>query len=528
MSTDLKTSLFINRQLPEFIRDEYPVFETFLEAYYEFLEQGREQSGNFDLITESKKFRDIQDVDKSIDDFEIYFMETYASFFPEDIEVTKEFLIKNVRPLYLSKGTENSFKLLFRLLFNEDIKYSRPSENILKVSDGDWKVEKKFKTYKIIKTEYISNGSNKKFDLLYKIGYSDIEVYFDSVLQNSNLYYVELEKQKINFYTAPSNNVTITINYKNFENLNISLFKNRQIVGQTSEATLIVEKVLEETILGTKLLSFFFDDKKYIGNFRRAEDVIINTYNQYNQLVKVRLESISVLDTINVVDGGAGYNVGDQVTIVGGEIPAAAIVKEIGSIGNVISILVTNLGKDFLEVPDCNLNYKGSGNAILSGVLSDPIEILPGAYVSEKSLISTESIRVQSQNFYHNYSYAISTQIEFDRYKNIFKKIIHPSGFREYNIWNYKNLISNENVTYSTNLKFSISGTVNVSNNSIYVTGNGTDFVNVNVSVLNVGSNISIAGEVKTVQSIINSTNLSVNSVFTSNANSQEMIIITV
>ena len=65
MTTDLKTSLFVNRQLPEFIRDEYPVFETFLEAYYEFLEQGREQSGDFDLITESKKFRNIQEIGRA-------------------------------------------------------------------------------------------------------------------------------------------------------------------------------------------------------------------------------------------------------------------------------------------------------------------------------------------------------------------------------------------------------------------------------------------------------------------------------
>ena len=33
------TSILINRQVPEFVREEYPLFITFLEAYYEFLEQ---------------------------------------------------------------------------------------------------------------------------------------------------------------------------------------------------------------------------------------------------------------------------------------------------------------------------------------------------------------------------------------------------------------------------------------------------------------------------------------------------------
>ena len=36
--SDLKTSLLVNRQVPEFVREEYPLFITFLEAYYEYLE----------------------------------------------------------------------------------------------------------------------------------------------------------------------------------------------------------------------------------------------------------------------------------------------------------------------------------------------------------------------------------------------------------------------------------------------------------------------------------------------------------
>ena len=36
--TDKKVSLLVNRQVPEFVREEYPVFISFLEAYYEFLE----------------------------------------------------------------------------------------------------------------------------------------------------------------------------------------------------------------------------------------------------------------------------------------------------------------------------------------------------------------------------------------------------------------------------------------------------------------------------------------------------------
>ena len=47
--SDFKTSLLVNRQVPEFIREEYPLFIAFLEAYYEYLETQQGSQKN-DLI----------------------------------------------------------------------------------------------------------------------------------------------------------------------------------------------------------------------------------------------------------------------------------------------------------------------------------------------------------------------------------------------------------------------------------------------------------------------------------------------
>ena len=56
MTTDLKTSLLVNRQVPEFVREEHPNFIAFLEAYYEFLQEKQGTQVN-DLITQAKKKR---------------------------------------------------------------------------------------------------------------------------------------------------------------------------------------------------------------------------------------------------------------------------------------------------------------------------------------------------------------------------------------------------------------------------------------------------------------------------------------
>ena len=137
---DQKTSILINRQVPEYVREEYPLFLTFLEAYYEFLESKQGSQKN-DLTTQLKSLRDISDVDESIDEFETQFLNSFASLIPVDAQVDKAFLLKNILPLYQSKGSENSFKLIFRMLFGEETEVVYPRDNILRASDGKWKID---------------------------------------------------------------------------------------------------------------------------------------------------------------------------------------------------------------------------------------------------------------------------------------------------------------------------------------------------------------------------------------------------
>ena len=128
MTTDLRTSILVNRQVPEFVREEYPLFITFLEAYYEYLETQQGVQLN-DLITKGKDLKTISDVDRSIDDFEVQFFNSFAPFLPKNVDIDKAFLIKNILPLYLAKGAENSFKLLFRFFFGDELELKYPKNN---------------------------------------------------------------------------------------------------------------------------------------------------------------------------------------------------------------------------------------------------------------------------------------------------------------------------------------------------------------------------------------------------------------
>lgn len=124
--------IILDRSVPGFVHDHYPLFEAFLDAYYEWLEQ---RLGPSDII---KNIRQYRDIDTTIDEFVDSFRTTYLRDLPSNVLADKRLLVKHIKRFYQNKGNEASFKFLFRILFNEDIQFYYPKVDILKCSDGVW------------------------------------------------------------------------------------------------------------------------------------------------------------------------------------------------------------------------------------------------------------------------------------------------------------------------------------------------------------------------------------------------------
>lgn len=125
-------SHLIANQLPDFVRTEYPVFITFLEKYYEFLDE-ENQVNNF-LLNYEKNF----DINRTLDTFIPKFKNQYAQNFPLNAQIDDRRLIKFIKQFYEAKGSEKAIELLFRILYNERTEIFYPSEQILRASDGIW------------------------------------------------------------------------------------------------------------------------------------------------------------------------------------------------------------------------------------------------------------------------------------------------------------------------------------------------------------------------------------------------------
>jgi hypothetical protein len=378
------TSILVNSQVPEFVREEYPLFITFLEAYYEFLETKQPGELN-DLTQQAKNLRYLSDVDFALDQFENSFFNSFAALLPRDVAVDKEFLIKNVLPLYLSKGNEASFKLLFRMLFNDEVAILQPRNNILRASDGKWTVDNILRIETDVRSVYTGDGSNSTFILAQTSGSGEIDVYVDGVLKTEDVdYFIRKETRKVVFVTPPAANTSVKIFYDNFD---ITLLNNRKVTGSTSGATALIERAVKRII--TDRLNFglpfelFIDSRTLISNFTNGETIVSDIVDSNGVLINLEADTFSILTKINVIDGGANYNVGDPVTVVGGGATTAAT-AEVESITDGFSDRIV-------------INYGGAGFKTAS-IISSDASLLPGVITGAVDAVNTSHYTANSYN----------------------------------------------------------------------------------------------------------------------------------
>ena len=340
--TSLKISNLVRNQVPEFVRDEYPKFVSFLEAYYEFLETKQGTQKN-DLINQAKSLRYLSDVDSSLDTFENNFYEKFASLLPREAAVRKDILFKNLTNLYLSKGSSSSYKLLFRMLFGEELEIIEPKNEVLRASASTWSVENSLRVDPdTLYLLHIGNGTTKTF-LLPSAAFTVKSVLINGV--ETTAYLVNQYSKRIIFTSAPSNGSSIKIFFNDFD---YSLLVNRKIEGKTSRASGIVERFAVSLVSNRNIEDLYVNSKTVIGVFANGEYCVTDIIVDEN-LLNLEFLTSSALRFINIIEGGSNYSNGDFVIVSGGgaEQEAVAVIEEVFS-GYIDTIRVNKPGSGFV------------------------------------------------------------------------------------------------------------------------------------------------------------------------------------
>src|SRR6056300_1219478 len=91
-------------------------------------------------VTNIQELLNFRDPDKVISNFLTKFRNEFLNTLPENLDdgIDKRKLIKYIKSLYRTKGTNRGHELFFKLLFGLQSETIYPREQMLRVSDGKW------------------------------------------------------------------------------------------------------------------------------------------------------------------------------------------------------------------------------------------------------------------------------------------------------------------------------------------------------------------------------------------------------
>lgn len=483
--TDIR-HVIIDRVIPEHIRDDYPMFEKFIHAYLEWLEQ---EKNGLDVITNLRKYRDI---DYTLDEFVDYFMNDYAKSFPQDIMGDKRLLLKFIKQFYKNKGNEASLKLLFRILFNEDIGFYYPKDDILRASDGKWE---QLITLKVLQSQILD--VNDLFDV--RIVGNDtgssgvVQSVFSYTDRGIPIYELNMTNTRGSFSlneTYSAGDITFNI----LEVLSLLRINNGGSgygVGETIElienddviATGRIDSVSRGAV---QSLSIINGGSGYRGEEKNVDDFInlplsftwngenfmerslasTNT-NEFdllsqplsfpisNELVEDEGDIIVITDSPEIIGSGAVGIVtlvsgtGEILTVSllsGGNnynIPRASVSSETGSgaiidaIGGGGTITAASLDNFPIKLDNTNENIivnivsDTGSNADISPIWNGSLIKYRGDWINDDGHLSASKY-LQDNDYYQDFSYDILSSIPKKRWDEIVNRLVHPAGFKKF------------------------------------------------------------------------------------------------
>jgi len=342
-----KVSTVIEDQIPDFIREDHNTFVLFLKSYYEYLDG-----------IENRNLENIRDIDNTLDEFIDFFAKEILNPIPKDILADKRLLAKRIKDLYLSKGNINSYKLLFRLLYDIPADIYIPKVDLLRVSDG------KFSRDTIIRTTLVSGNPADLIGKTIRQG-TNASALVENVLLTR---YLDQE-----IYEIFINPFSI-----------IGKFKFNEDVS--TEA--IVEIATEDYGNITDFVEQEFDYGD-LSNPQQSNDYGNIFSDETNVILKIK----SVIVKLNVDDAGLYYTVGDRILFDAAE--GSAAFAEVTSItaGSIKEVQVQFKGSGYSVGDEIFFDNTNSGTGVGSSLIS------ARAIVSE---IDNDSLLLENGDFLLN------------------------------------------------------------------------------------------------------------------------------
>ncbi len=430
MPNNIKISHIVERQIPEYIRSNNPLFVKFLEYYYEFLEEQQIQSIIQDILDYGNyMFADEQFLQKYFEELKILPLVTESNY---------RFIANHIYDIYKSKGSIDSIKLLVKIVTGKKVTVTMPYKNILRASDGVWNQEKYIRIEKLY--------GNITDDSLSLIIDDRIQIDIDRIEVISNSVY----------------NIYFFGNLTEYPKIGDSVHIH------ADDGTYSFIGVVISTVSKFNILSGGFGWK--LGQIIRFPGTVRDT------LLKVsNINSVGAITQLDVLQYGIGHTDGSVIRLSPFNKPLGSQYEINTDTPNVYELKIfegttgtsenvygmsseinetsynssnydtgTYFGKESLSLEENNEIQDGnipSDNAItieewlLSRVIIelkfDSYGKVVGRWLNNNGIINNPSIRLQDNKYYQLHSYVISSEANPNIYKES-TNFVHPSGIARY------------------------------------------------------------------------------------------------
>lgn len=403
----------VTTQLPQYVIEDHAKFVDFLKAYYRW-------SSTEGPLAALNYMKYNNDVDFVMDSMLDGYTNLFAYNIPKDMKVDMRFFIKFLKSFYEVKGTDESYKILYRALFNEDVLVYYPSRNVFMTSSASWSSDKSFKiTYDgdgfSLRGKRLT-GENKGFKCLI----SDVVKQNDQwiiIYQNSTGDFIPNEKLAIS--------------------------------GQDDYAYVV--PVYEIASIDSK-------SRWYDNDIIKLENDLI---------IKVDKINYGYIEAITITNGGTGYEIGDEIftesnysgtgfkaTVLSVDTDGAILTVTVNRTGfgyvNENVWFVGGSGTGFTAIPTWNADFRKIHTASIvlnrkkvspsdetfvfgdneSIVMKSGVYTAPRYWKKIRGAPSTETARIHDSYYYQEFSYVLSSTAATADYDVALKKILQVAGLK--------------------------------------------------------------------------------------------------
>ena len=310
----------VRASIPSYIRETYPKLTEFIIDYYKYME---EEGVTADLTKFQENIMGKRDDPEYIRKF----LTGLGFDMGVNLDLNPDLQYKIINDFFAMRGTEASLKLLFRLLFNEDVNIEYPRDKLLYLSQANY-----------MQNIFIITTAPDNIVLP--------DITFSGVVGLSSK------------STATIENIDIIVSDKKYFLIECSYATDKFTKDE------VVRILFKDSTIDVVNVGAIDIDIENGGNgYKLYETVNVSGCIQTGVGYVSALTSGSI-ETLDIGKGGTGYAVGDKITAHNGF--TASVTKVNDTTGAIEEVVIKHGGYKYREYPTLNYYTKNGKDAILT------------------------------------------------------------------------------------------------------------------------------------------------------------------